>query len=104
MTFPSSKTSTSLLYEKTRENSLFEANGGPKWGVRGWVANFFIKTCLITKMLAKFGGFSFISLEIKKNCHHFDAHNGKKSEKCNCRLTLHATLPLFFATLPLFFG
>ena len=40
--------------------------GAPNGGLGGGWPIFFIKTCLITKMLAKFGGFSFISLEIKK--------------------------------------
>ena len=55
--------------EKIPENSLLEAQGGPKWGVRGSggpILNFFIKTCLIPKMCAKFGGVSFITLEITK--------------------------------------
>ena len=55
--------------EKIPENSLFEARGGAKWGVRGAggpILIFFIKTSLISKMCAKFGGFSFITLEITK--------------------------------------
>ena len=50
--------------EKIPENSLFKAHGGPKLGVRGAggpILIFFIETSLISKIYAKFGGFSFIT-------------------------------------------
>ena len=58
-----------VFFEKIPKNSLFEAQGGPKWGVRvvgGPILNFFIETSPILKMCAKFGGVSFITLEITK--------------------------------------
>ena len=56
------------ISEKIPENGLFEAQGGPKWGVRvaGGPILIFLKTRPILKMCAKFGGVSFITLEITK--------------------------------------
>ena len=59
--------------EKIPEKRLFGGQGGAKWGVRvaeGPILIFYIKTSPIPKMCAKFGGFSFITLEIRKLSSH----------------------------------